>query len=125
MIYMTACKLTMMVDTVTTTTNKEKLVAVTCIHPDQIDRLCLFQFKGKYEDTFMCKTYTYMYSGSFGVHAGMQGKGGSYYKRRSASFKNDRLRVKLRWLFLFLSCKRYHVENQMYDMWSLLYLKEI
>ena len=61
---MTACKLTTMVDTVTTTTNKKKLVAVTCIHSDQTDRLCLFQFKEKYEDTFVGKTYTYMYSGS-------------------------------------------------------------
>ena len=125
MIYMTACKLTMMVDTVTTTTNKEKLVAVTCIHSDQTDRLCLFQFKEKYEDTFVGKTYTYMYSGSFGVHTGMQGNVGSYYKRRSDSFKKDRLGVKLRWLFLFLPCKRYHVANQTYDMWSLLCLKEI
>ena len=75
---MTACKLTTMVDTVTTTTNKKKLVAVTCIHSDQTDRLCLFQFKEKYEDTFVGKTYTYMYSGSFGVHAGMQGNVGSY-----------------------------------------------
>ena len=122
---MTACNLTTMVDTVMVTSNKEKLVAMTCIHPDQLKSLCLFRSKEIYEDMIGAKTYMYLDFGCFGVHGGVKDNGGSYNKRRSIPFKKYTLGVKLRWLFLFLPCKRYHVENQMYDMWSLLYLKEI
>ena len=64
---MTTHNLTTIVDIVTTTTIEEKLVAKTCIHEDQLKRLCLYQYKEKYKDMFGDKTYTYIYFGCLGL----------------------------------------------------------